>query len=83
MCAGHGTPTAFLKTFDEYATKPDKKAIALALENNGAWAAGYSYRNSSEVQAWNKAFDECAKRVSQYNIRTSCKLYAVGTRISW
>lgn len=74
-------PVGFAWYFDEYAGKPEKKAIAVAIDPSGSWAAGYSDSQSSQQEANDGALSGCAQRLSQYNVRAPCELYAVGSEI--
>lgn len=81
----NGIPSNFIKYFDEYNTKSDNKAIALAIDRyrKWAWVAGYGYSFSTQSQANERAMSECMKRLSQSIIQGSCRLYATGTNIIW
>ncbi|VUZ86603.1 hypothetical protein MELA_03008, partial [Candidatus Methylomirabilis lanthanidiphila] len=76
-----GMPAAFLRLFSEYAMKSNKKAIALAIDSEGKWAAGYSAGHSSQSEATERALSECRQRLPRFNVQTSCKLYAIGTNV--
>ncbi len=74
---------AFMAFFQEYSSKTDKKALALAHDSNRREAWGYGFGYSSQTQANDRALLECRNRLAEYRVNADCKLYAIGNDIVW
>ncbi len=80
-------PTDFIKYFNKYIVEKNKNssnrkwAIALALDSNNAWTAGYAYSKNQQYQANKWAIDSCKNGISKYNIQAKCKIYAEGDHL--
>ncbi|MEI6707845.1 MAG: hypothetical protein WCK96_12000 [Methylococcales bacterium] len=74
---------AFTAFFQEYSSKTDKKALALAHDSNRREAWGYGFGYSSQAQANDRALLECRNRLAEYRVNADCKLYAIGNDVVW
>jgi hypothetical protein len=74
---------AFISLFQEYSTKAEKKAIALAQDSHRRAAWGYSFNYATQTQANERALLECRNYLAKYRVETDCKLYAIGNQVVW
>lgn len=75
-------PSKFSAMVNKYAPVKGYKAIALAVDNDGNWACGYTnYGRSSQEAANRHALSECKRYSVQGNVLSTCKLYAVGNEV--
>ena len=77
------TDEKFLRDYQEYVTKTEKKALALAVSSNGKSIWASSFDDTTQEQAIDEALSTCRKVVSQYRIYADCKLYAIGDEVVW
>ncbi len=71
------------KTFEEYKTYKAHKAMAIAMDDDGRYAIGYSSDYSSQDRANQRAIKQCTdvNNKSEYKIKAKCKLYAINNDI--
>jgi hypothetical protein len=73
----------FMIFFQTYSSKPNKKALALAHDNDRREAWGFGVNYSTQEQANDRAMTECRSRIAQYHVNADCKLYAIGDVVVW
>ena len=73
----------FRHTLERYLFFAPYKALALARDSTGAWAYGYSSRQSSAPQAVERAMDGCATQANRFRVQLNCRLFAVGNDVVW
>lgn len=71
------------KSFEEYKTYNSHKAMAVAMDDVGRYAIGYSSDYSSQDRANQRAIKQCTdvNNKSEYKIKAKCKLYAINNDI--
>lgn len=79
-----GIPAQAQAKLDEYtailASALPHKAIALAVDTSGGWAAGYSKGASSQAEANQTAIARCQEARSKNNVQASCEIYTEGDK---
>lgn len=73
----------FLQAYQYYSGLTEKKAFALAVDENRSWAYGLGYNYSNQADADRRALFECNMRIPAFNVGTQCRLYAVGNKVVW
>ncbi|KAB2963663.1 MAG: hypothetical protein F9K16_06170 [Thermoanaerobaculia bacterium] len=69
----------FAAEYQKYLDLPDVKAFAVAVEDSGAWVAGYSWGAQSINDAEARALTECASQAArELLIAADCAVIAVG-----
>ena len=73
-----GQPSTLSEALNIYRNAKEKKAIAIAVDENGkrTWGALYP----AKLQSWagEQAIEECERNVRQLGIRAECWLFAEG-----
>ena len=80
------TPTAAPRLtlkdiLNQYNVYPTNKALAVARDDNGAWASGWSWNQQSEQQAMTRALAQCTLFRPNFRVAAPCQLYAVNDQI--
>src|SRR5262245_13391310 len=61
-----------------YARLQPNKAMAIAGDPSGVYAAGYAYAQTTELEAVQAALDACEARRVDRRIDAQCETYAIG-----
>src|SRR6266446_3114127 len=59
----------------------NNKALAVARDDNGAWASGWSWSHQSEQQALTRALAQCSLFRPNFRVTAACERYAVNDQI--
>jgi hypothetical protein len=87
-CAGSGEARSrefrqsFRRAFERYQDFEADKSMALARDANGNWAFGFARGQQGEMQAVNKARQQCEQQRARYEVASRCQTYAVGEEIT-
>ncbi|KAB2848302.1 MAG: hypothetical protein F9K44_11205 [Hyphomicrobiaceae bacterium] len=69
----------FAAEYRKYLDLPDVKAFAVAVEDSGAWVAGYSWAAQNVKDAETRALTECRSQAArELLIAAECEIIAVG-----
>lgn len=73
------------EAFQELRTRPEHRAMAVALDNNPHfhWAYGRSWGQASPEAALDSAFTHCDEQRRLRGVRSPCRTYAVGDERVW
>ena len=86
-CASRGLEGAAGLRFEEvlrrYRDYEPRKALALAMDQNGRWAYGASEALLTAGSAEKKALDQCRKTAAAVGVAAECRIYASGDQIAW
>ncbi len=75
-------PSEIISAFnDKYVAEKGYKAFAIAVDSNSRYRWAYSSEKESQNEAIIKAVSMCRRSAETHNIRSHCKLYAVGDEI--
>lgn len=79
-CATTHLPPAsgFEETLDIYRHSEGKKALAVAVDENGKKAFAVLYGSWSQASANEKALVECSKNAEKSGVQATCYLFAAG-----
>jgi len=82
-CAVSNNSKTLDKSFEEYKTYNSHKAMAVAMDDDGRYAMGYSYDYSSQDKANKRAIKQCndANDQSVNKVTAKCELYAIDNDI--
>ena len=70
--------SGFEETLRVYGLSKDKKALAVAADENGKRAFAALYGSWSQASANEKALAECAKNAERSDVQATCYLFATG-----
>ncbi len=73
--------TPFERQFERYRSVALPKAMAVAGDLTGVWAAGHAHRGTSAGLAIVDALERCDRSRHRFGITTECRIYAVGNQI--
>lgn len=68
-------PEAFEEGLAAYRKYPDHKALALAIDARGRWTFGFYTGEPSAVEATERAFEACRRRLPRMAIHADCRIY--------
>jgi len=71
----------FERRFERYRSVALPKAMAVAGDLDGVWAAGYAHRGTSAGLSIIEALERCDRNRSRFGIAAECRIYAVGNQI--
>ncbi len=82
-CAVSNNSKTLDKSFEEYKIYNSYKAMAVAIDNDGRYAMGYSYDYSSQDKANKGAIKQCndANTNPATKVNAECELYAIDNDI--
>lgn len=65
----------FMKIYDDFQTKGNKRAIAIAHDSNGGWAWGSAYKYATLNEAIRGAIDRCNSARQTYGVKSPCIVF--------
>ena len=67
----------------QYSELPPKRALAIAGDPNELWVGAAAGGAQAQVDASDRALEECRSRRAERRMQAPCLLYAVGDDILW